>query len=82
MCFLEKVQITIVIMPKIFFGTNDISLALFLATFWVIFAALCLQTVLSAGSDKGRKKLELPPWKKWRTGRLFQRGISSEQMLW
>jgi hypothetical protein len=45
---------------EFFFLTNDISLVLFLAPFWVIFVALCLQTVLNAGSDKGQKKLELP----------------------
>jgi hypothetical protein len=61
--FLGKVQITAVIMLK-FLGTNDISLVLFLAIFWIIFAALCLQIVLSAGSDRGWKKLELPPWQK------------------
>jgi hypothetical protein len=59
--FFGKVQITVVIMLKFFRGTNDIYLVLFLPNFWVIFAALCLQKVLNAGSDRGPKKLEMPP---------------------
>jgi hypothetical protein len=78
---LGKVQITTVIMLK-FLGTNEISLVLISEIFWIIFVALCLKTVLSARFARELKKLWLPPWQKWRTSRLFQRGISSEQILW